>query len=204
MAKTKHSTQMAAFIEALKGDWQGTFRKLPDQTVFALQDDRVLAAIEQRFAAEISLKDVRSLEYDFYTGLHQLVFDFAPQAAALGIGGADALLVILDSTCQVVALVDPFDPMQPNKFVPPLPQESAQPFVLDRPSMSKKVTFSDEALYPLQVRSRAFFERLKAGGGGIIIDFRVWTLCTFRTWTPYGAAADTQIDDSGPDPVIWV
>ena len=60
--------------------------------------------------------------------------------------------------------MDPFDPVQPNKFVPPLPKDNEQPFVLERPSASQSVAFSDQALYPLQVRNRAFFEQLRVGG----------------------------------------
>jgi hypothetical protein len=198
MVKSKRSAHLETFFRSLQEDWKGPYRKFPDQTIYALEDGRVVAAIEKRFAAQAGIQDVRQLDYDFYTGLHHLVFDFAPGMGSAGAGVADALLVILDSDCKVVAVVDPFDPVQPNKFVPPLPKESEQPFVLDRPSASKQVAFGSEALYPAQVRSRAFFERLRIGGSGGP-GFNTWTLCSYQTWTPYGTVIDTVIDDCGPD-----
>jgi hypothetical protein len=81
--KDKHSRQLEQFINLIKRDWEGTHRKYPDQTAFALHDDRVLAALEQRFAAEIGVRAIRQLSYDFYTGLHYLVFDFAPNGTTL-------------------------------------------------------------------------------------------------------------------------
>lgn len=201
MAKDKHSKQLAAFIQMLKADWQGTYRKFPDLTILALQDERVVAAIEKRFAEQASLTGVRQLDYDFYTGLQNLVFDFSPNAAIPG--GASACLVILEAKGKVIALIDPFDPVQPNKFVPPLPQESEQPFVLDRPSVSEHVHFSDEALYPLQVRNRAFMERIRGGGSSIIIDITA-TKCSYATRTPFGYWNDYQNDDCIEPPIIWV
>ena len=77
---------------------------------------------------------VRQLDYNFHTGLHNLVFEFAPNRSDLGSLAPNAFLAILDSNGKVIAVVDPFDAVQPNKFVPPLPTESERPFVLARPS----------------------------------------------------------------------
>ena len=203
MVKSKRSSALEAFFKSLRAEWNGLYRKFPDQTIFTLADERVVEAIEKRFAQQASIKNIRQLDYDFYSGLFNLCFEFAPSLGDLGVRSADAFLVILDGTCKVIAIVDPFDPVQPNVFVPPLPQENEQPFVLDRPSVAKRVSFSDEALYPMQVRSRAFFERLRGGGSGIIIDPNVFTACTFKTWTPwYGTVTDVTIDDCGVEPYI--
>jgi len=198
-AKDKHSKPLQDLIGLIKRDWEGACRKYPDQTAFALHDDRVLAALEQRFAAEIGVRAIRPLNYEFCTGLHYLVFDFAPRGASLIPDATASFLTILDGTGKVIAVVDPFDPVQPNKFVPPLPSEGEQPFVLDRPTESRHVRFSDEAMYPIQVRSRAFFERLRGGGvmPGPIIDINSWTMCQWDTWTPYGTAVDAMVDDCG-------
>ena len=199
MAKTKHSAHFDAFLKTIKGEWKGLYRKFPDPTIFALEDQHVIAAVEKRFEEKSAIRNVRQLDYDFYTGLHNLVFEFAPVLADLGTRATNAFLVILDSNGKVVALVDPFDPVQPNIFVPPLPTESEQPFVLDRPSATTEITYSDQQLYPVQVRSRAFFQRLRIGGGiGIAPgDPEIYTMCDYMTRTPVGYMSDRATDDCG-------
>jgi len=127
------------------------------------------------------------LDYEFYTGLHYLVFDLAPCGTTLTPSAAASILTILDGTGKVIAVDDPFDPEQPNKFVPPLPPEGEGPVVLDRPAAGRDVTYSDDALFPVQVRSRAFLQRLK--GVGVMpepfIDINSWTVYQRDTWTPY-------------------
>lgn len=200
MAKRKRSEHLESLRAVLHEDRKTPHRKFPDLAVHAIEEDRVAAAIEKRLGAKSGLTNIRQLDYNFHSGLHYIVFEFSPLTESPG--KATALLVLLTGDCKVVGVVDPFDPVQPNKFVPPLPSEGDQPFVLDRPSGAKQVKFSDEALYPLQVRSREFLERLRVGGGGIIIDINTYTWCTFKTWTPYGSVLDTILDDCGPDPFI--
>lgn len=201
MARPRRSKLLEALFKRLQLDWKGPYRQFPDQTIYALRDDRISAAVEKRLAAQTELKAIRQLEYNFHTGLHYLVFEFESRSAA----GA-SLLVILDGHCKVLGLVDPFDPVQPNRFVPPLPDESEQqPFVLERPSPAKAVAFSEETVYPVQLRSRAFFERLRAGPNVIPwpdLDPIIHTWCQFNTWTPYGTVVDYIPDDCDQGPVI--
>jgi hypothetical protein len=196
MAKAKKSKHLEAFIQSIKDEWKGTFRKYPDLTIFALQDERVLGAIEQRFQDQVSVSNVRQLDYDFYTGLHNLIFEFVPSVANLATRGANAFLSILDGNGKVIALVDPFDPVQPKVFVQPLPQETEQPFVLDRPSASQDVTFSDADMHPVQRRNRAFLERLKVGGTGVGVGgVEIYSKCAYMTQTPKDYWTDYQNDD---------
>lgn len=214
MARKKTSKHLDALIELLLKDGKGKFGNYPDQAIYALHDSRVTAALERRFEDGLAIKAIRALHYDFYTGLHNIVFEFAPGMMNLVASKAGAILVILDGHCQVIGLVDPFDPIQPNKYVPPLPEnvDGEQPFVLDRPAMAQCIGASDEKLYPVQVRNRAFFQRLQSSLTGsqrggpiiIIIEWPVLTVCTFSTWTPwYGTVTDVTLDDSGKDPDIW-
>jgi hypothetical protein len=202
----KQSGHLQALIRSIKDEWKGKYRKFPDQTILALQDERVLEAIEKRFEAQVGISDIRQLDYDFYSGLHNLVFEFAPSTAA--VHAANAFLVILSSTGKVVALVDPFDPVQPNISVPPLPKDSEQPFVLDRPSGTGDIAFSDQQLYPVQVRSREFFQRINARTGrGIGVgdgDIWIWTTSYYTTWTPVGYMRDWMDDDSGLPTTVLV
>ena len=201
MVQTTAPERLRTFVQLIKDDWDGRFRKYPDQTSFALQDRRVLAAIEKRFGEEMGIKAVRLLDYDFRSGLHHLVFDFASDAPRLFPGSPSSILAIIDGRGNVVGVVDPFDPVQPNRFVPPLPQESEQPFVLDRPSASANVRVSEQDMVPVQVRSQSFFQRLRGGGGVVAspipIDINTWTSCRYQTWTPYGTVMDATIDDCG-------
>ncbi len=201
MVQATPSESLRSLVQLIRDDWNGKYRKYPDQTSFALQDHRVLSAIEKRFGESMRLRDIRLLQYDFYTGLHNLVFDFAAESPAPLPGAASSILVILDGKGAVIGFVDPFDPVQPNRYVPPLPKEGDQPFVLDRPSASSEVSLSAQDMFPVQVRSQSFFQRLQGGGGVVIspipIDINSWTSCNYQTWTPYGTVLDIVIDDCG-------
>jgi hypothetical protein len=199
MAERKLSRQLEATIQSIKDEWKSSYRKSPELTIFALRDGAVIDAIEKRFSDKASIAAVRGLEYNFYTGLHNLIFEFTGGVGHAGKVGTDAFLAILDGDGNIVALVDPFDPVQPNKFVPPLPTQGAdneQPFVLDRPRAD--VAIGEQEMYPSQVRSREFLQRLMIDPGGPIIT---QTNCDYTTWTPVGYQRDNAPDDCGvPDP----
>lgn len=196
MEKPKSSPHLEALVQSIKEEWKGPYRKSPDLTIFALQDDRVTAAIETRFANQASITNIRQFEYNFRTGLHSLAFEFMWGVGNLGRLGSDAFLVVLDGNGKVVALVDPFDAEQPNKFVPPLPKESEQPFVLDRPYAGDDVRPTDEEMFPMQVRSREFMARLNFAPDIIVIN---GTTCDYATHTPVGWKSDRSTDDCAPD-----
>lgn len=149
-----------------------------------------------RPAAQRGCTGIQALDYDFHTGLHYLVFEFsaAPDAAPRD---RNTFLTILDGSGTVIAVIDPFDVAQPNRFVPPLLPEGDLPFVLDRPSASRDLRYSDDALFPVQVRSRAFPDRLNLTPIDPIIDINTWTTCQSTTWTPYGSVLDITYDDCG-------
>lgn len=205
---SKSSSHIKAFAKQLKEEWENSaHRKHPDQAFAALKDERVRDAIEKRFDEKMAIKGVRQLDYDFYSGLINLVFEFHPSLDALVPAIGNAFLVILDSRCKVVGLVDPFDPVQPNKYVPPLPDgirsatDGEQPFVLDRPRA--QIVASHEQMHPLLVRSHAFMERIKGGGWGPII-IEIETRTQYTTWTPVGYMFDWLVDDdSGPIVIDW-
>ncbi len=203
MAKSRKSPHLLSLIQSVKDEWKGTYRKYPELTIMALRDEAVCAAIEKRFAAEAGIRDVTQLDYDFHSGLHHLVFEFEPSRTDLG-ARPNAFLVIADGAGKVIAVVDPFDPVQPNKFVPPLPRETEQPFVLARPSATPEVSPSDDDMYPLQVRSRSFFERLKGGGVGVMPDdFTInTTKCSYTTQTPGDYWTDWNNDDCAAEDAI--
>jgi hypothetical protein len=199
VAKAKRSAHLQALIQAVKGEWKDAYRKSPDLTIFALHDDDVVAAIEKRFADQARLTRIRELEYNFQTGLYSLVFEFLPGLKNLGRLGSDAVLVVLNGNGKVIAVVDPFDPVQPNTFVPPVPLESEQPFVFDRPYQGDTFRRSDEEMFPMQVRSREFMARLNLAPDTIIINE---TKCDYATQTPGDWKSDRTNDDCAPDDSI--
>jgi len=187
---------LEALVQSIKDEWKEPYRKSPDSTIFALQDYRVTAAIEKRFANQASITNIRQLEYDFHTGLLSLVFEFMAGVGDLGKLGSDAFLAVLNGDGQVVAVVDPFAPEQPNKFVPPLPTESEQPFVLDRSYVGDEISPTQEEMFPMQVRSREFMTRLNLAPDVIIIN---GTKCDYATQTPGDWKSDRTADDCAPD-----
>jgi len=225
MAKSKKSAHLENLFKVLKQDWESPFHKYPDTALFSLADPRVTAAIETRFAREAGIAAIRALPFDFLTGLNTLCFEFAASAKGLGPALSDAFLVVLDAQCKVVGLIDPFDPVQPSRYVPPLPAGTGleaearsdagtdagigaggeQPFVLARPSATHTLTFSDQELYPVQVRSRAFFKRLTAGGHGLVVGDDIFinaTMCDYFTSTPQDNRSDRSSDDCAEAPIL--
>ena len=194
MSTEQSSEHLRRLIESVKADWRGTHRKLPDPAIFALQDEGVVAAIERRFASGVRIADIRQLEYSFATGLNSLVFEFDRAADDLASLATDAFLVLLNGDGAVVALVDPFDPVQPNKYVPPLPTAGEQPFVLERPSATDTVAFEDAAVGQAEARARAFMSRLGVVDGLLINT----TWCDYATHTPVGWKSDRTSDDCAP------
>lgn len=156
--------------DLLKNDMTLPHPKFPKQSFFALKDERVANLIRHRLENGGSLTAVKILEYDFFGGLNRIYFEFTPRQP-LGIKPS-AIMVVMDGACNVVGVVEPFDPAQPNPVLPTLPEKSEQasgkgelPFVLARPSDSKNLPFTEVDLYMLQVRDRHFFQQI--GGGGL-------------------------------------
>lgn len=209
MAKEKKSKHLDAFIQTVKDEFKGAYRKYPELTILAVNNAGVAAAIEKRFEDGAAIINVRQLEYDFFTGLHNLVFEFAAGIKDLGAKGSNAFLAILDADGGLVGLLDPFEPAQPNNHVPPVPaaggSETDQPFVLARPSRSQEITFSEEDLMPAQVRSRAFLERLKASPISVRLedgDVEYYSRCPYTTRTPNDYWTDYQTDECSLPPTI--
>jgi hypothetical protein len=166
---TRHET-IEELGDLLKHDMSLPHPKFPKQSFFALKDERVAKPIRHRLENGRTLTAVNILEYDFFGGLNRIYFEFAPPQP-LGIKPS-AILVVMDGACNVVGVVEPFDPAQPNPVLPTLPEKSEQasgrgelPFVLVRPSDSKNLPFTEVDLYMLQVRYRHFFRQI--GGGGL-------------------------------------
>lgn len=156
--------------DLLKNDMSLPHPKFPKQSFYALRDERVIKPIRNRLENGGTLTAIKILEYDFFSGLNRIYFEFAPPQP-LGIKPS-AILVVMDGACNVVGVVEPFDPKQPNPVLPALPETSEQasgrgelPFVLARPSNSKDLPFTEVDLYTLQVRNQHFFRQL--GGGGL-------------------------------------
>ncbi len=150
--------------DLLKKDRLSRHRRYPDQAIHALRNDDVVKAIERRLGGGHTLSAIRDRGYSFLSGLVQISFEFTSRG---GIGlSADAILVITNPACEVVGLVDPFDPAQPNTLLPALPPHGDTPFVLAQPSCADEVLQDATNLYPSEVRCREFFEKIGLRPGG--------------------------------------
>lgn len=211
MSKNEASSLIKELRTLLENDWKGRYRKYPDQALFALADERVTKAIEKRFEKNGTIKEIKSLDYDFYAGFNRICFEFMPTTGSTGLPSPDAILVIMDSSCKIVGIHDPFDPVQPNRFIPPLPPKvGEQPFVLSRRSKAEDLTFNDEEMTAVQVRGREFFERLASGSdrefferpasGSDRGEAGVWvnlaTGCPYTTHFSCHYKTDHLVDDS--------
>jgi hypothetical protein len=165
------SDAIETLSEILKQDAENPFPRYPPVASHLLADDRVRESLRRREDENQGLMNVSSLGYSFYTGLQFTCFEFTR------VGPLDrlaAFLVISDEDCRVVGLVDPFDPAMPNSKIPPLPSRGEQPFALARPTGVPNL--DARALYPLEVRSRDFFERLQLAQSAAR-----GTKCTYET-----------------------
>lgn len=196
MAASARSTHVQELLRALAKDWEGLYRRYPDQAIFALNDDRVVEALEKRFREHSTLQDIKSLPYDFQTGLHCIYFEFAHASRPMNLPSSRNFLVVMDGNCDVVGVIDPFDPDKPNAFMPALPKVGDQPFVLARPSVTDTLSFSDQELQPNRARTREYFRQLAEGGAGIGPgDLEIYTTCNYMTQTP----RDYWPDNNRPD-----
>lgn len=210
-----------SLLKLIEDDFTSRFPKYPDQARFVTKNATVVKSIRSRIENNQVLIAIKALPYNFATGLHFICFDFTPGGKGIG---PDSLLVISDGDCNVVALIDDFDAMQPNRWVPPLPEKSdietdVTPFALARPSGLDKMHIRREDLFPMEVRSTEFFARLGGmggvfGGGAFGIDDGAGgtaTSCTYVTFTmwegPFPGMGDrvfprptydTNLDDCAP------
>src|SRR5262249_59524252 len=120
--------------------------------------------VEDRLQNGQTLTEVRLLEYNAAAGLNQVACLFSrPGPIALGCEG---ILVLMTADCKVVGLIDPFDLVQPNPYLPPLQKAGELPFAVARPSAVDGLAFSQEEMAPVEMRRRAFFDQLRGDGNG--------------------------------------
>lgn len=189
------SNDFSNLTRIIEADFNSRFPKYPDQAKYLIQDKNVITALSNKLANSQALISIKALPYNFTTGLHFTCFAFSSSGKSLI--GSDNILIISNGDCKVVGLVDPFDAEQPNPWVPPLPakndpgDEDIIPFALARPSALNNMRISKEDLFPMEVRSTAFFARLGGragifGRGGFNLDDGsggVQTTCTYVSGT---------------------
>jgi hypothetical protein len=160
---------MSAFTDLtqlLEQDRGTPHPKYPEQALYALRDKVVAEAVERRFKGKESLVVIRSLGCHRASGLLHTVFEFS-KAGAVALA-PNALLVITDSRCRLVGMVDPFDAQQPNPLLPALSGAGELPLALAQPSDADEPIFSPEDLRPREQRTRAYLQNMnvESGSGG--------------------------------------
>ena len=93
MTASTRSTHVQELLRTLVKDWEAPYRRYPDQAIFALNDDRVIEALENRFGAESNLQNIKSLPYDFQTGLNCVYFEFSHAGRRIELSSSRSFLV---------------------------------------------------------------------------------------------------------------
>lgn len=162
-----NETPIAELLEIVKKDRRSPQRRYPDQALYALDDERVKEAVSVRLGRGSTLIGIRSLGYNFTTGLNQICFEFR-SAGSIDVA-PDGVLVLLNDASRVVAVVEPFNPIQPNRLFPPFVpsvEHGAQPFALARPSESRDLAVGQAEVLARDVQRQEFARRYMIGAGG--------------------------------------
>ena len=127
---------IAALVELVIKDAHSLTSRYPHQLVFALTDQRVRQAVENRLDAGQVLTGIDTLPADRATGLIPIYLSFAA-GSALKID-AGSLLVQLNHRCEVATVEEDFEPRLPNP-VSKLPPRDALPAAVVK-SENKRLT----------------------------------------------------------------
>jgi hypothetical protein len=210
MSSTKQGIEKLK--EFLKSDASSAHPKFPEMALYTLKDERMVNAIAKRLEKNSTLIDIKALEYNFYSGLNHIFFEFSV-SDNIGLK-RDTILVIVDPHSNVVGVVDQFDPDHPNPFLPPISKlqktYGEEPFVIDRPTDTDEITFTEEQLMFTRLRSKEFFDKIIAaqqrppgdGGGGLPpgCDAHAtrcyWETCYRVPWDPIPGCTWTQPDSA--------
>lgn len=188
--------------ELLEQDRGAPHPKYPDQALYALRDAAVAQAVERRFKGKQSLVRVYALACDRATGLLHTVFEFT-KVGAIALA-PNALLVITDSHCKVVGVVDPFDPEQPNPMLPARSAAGALPLALSQPSDADELIFSDEDLRAREQRTQAYMQKMNvAPGSDAITPYYYAVNTTSMVGYRWQQVIDT-VNASGKKTYVWV
>lgn len=145
---------MRALVEVLQADRKARSPRYPAQALPAARDPQVAAALERHLAAGARLVDVRALPYEATLGLIPIVFELDPP------GGValrrPSVLALVDGRGRAAAVVDGFDPAQPNPHHAPPDLSDAQPFALLDGPAADAMRFSQADLAPAWSRTRAY------------------------------------------------
>ena len=107
---------VAHVVALLEEDAAAPAPKHPAQALLTMRDDGVVASISARLDRGQTVVGVEPLPYHAPSGLLFVRFDFHPSGTLQA--GRDAVLVLLNGHSDVIAIVDPFDPRQPNPVQP--------------------------------------------------------------------------------------
>ena len=141
----KDSSRIDELRDILSKEKKNPFSKYPDQAIYALENKELVKTLESHFGTNQVLNGIKYLGYNISTGLIHICFEFSQQALKLS---PDSVLVMMDSECKVVAIVDHFNQEQPNRFWPVIPESMSKnlPFVLAFPSITDSLLFGDDEL----------------------------------------------------------
>lgn len=145
---------MQTIIDTLQADRKSRSPRYPVQALPAVRDPRVAEVLERHLAAGARLVGIRALPYEATLGLIPVVFELEPSGGV--VLGQPSVLTLVDGRGHVAALIDGFDPTQPNPHYTPPNPPGAQPFVLQEESAADAMQFSEADLAPAWNRTREY------------------------------------------------
>ncbi|MER6378345.1 hypothetical protein ABT255_61515 [Streptomyces mirabilis] len=175
-----------AIVKDLTIDASSAFPKYPPIASHVIKDPRVAEAIKTRLGEGAVLESITDFGYSFRSGLQTISFEFHQN-----LGRGAGVLVVADGECRVIGIKEGFDKEKPNPKLPPVPfPRPPLPFALARPVNAEFVAASGPDVFPLEVRSREFFEQLglaaNQSGTKCAWETSRATICAVRTDNPMG------------------
>ena len=152
-------SEIKELIELLQQDRLESNARYPQQAEYALQDERVVKAIEARFKNNQILSGIFSLGENPATGFIDIGFEFS-KTGKIALE-SDSVLVILNNKNQVVSIVDPFSPIQLNADFSSAVKTGELPFVVARPSGATAAILGQPELSSKFVNRGGMFQSLQ-------------------------------------------
>jgi len=137
---------MKELVELLQADRKTRSPRYPVQALPALRDSQVTKILEGHLAAGARLVNIRALPYEATLGLIPVVFELEPSGGV--VLRRPSVLTLVDGSGHVTAVIDGFDPAQPNPYYVPPDLPGAQPFVFLDESAADTMSFSEADLMP--------------------------------------------------------
>lgn len=141
--------------KALEEDAAHRNHRYPEQARVVLRDPRVVEVLSRHVSTGARILNIRALPYQATLGLIPVAFDMDPGPTVML--RRPSVLVLVDGLGKVAAIIDGYDPDNPNPNY--VSSRAEQPFVLVEESAAEGMAFTEEDLSPGWDRTRSYMRR---------------------------------------------